>query len=159
MPWDSTSLWVAPLNPDGTAGQAEQIVGADGGVSVLQPLWSPSGQLLFASDSANGWWNLFRWEGPFTVSGGSAVHILDMEAEFAGPHWTFGQKTYDFLGDSTLLASYKQDGISHLVTVDIATGSTTRVDCPYSVLYSVSVPIPGKAVLSVASAQVTAGRR
>mmetsp|Transcript_13356 Transcript_13356/g.31618 ORF Transcript_13356/g.31618 Transcript_13356/m.31618 type:complete len:671 (-) Transcript_13356:139-2151(-) len=154
MPWDSTSLWVAPLLPDGSAGPAERLVGAAGGVSVLQPRWSPSGRLLFASDAADGWWNLFRWEGPFTAAGGSAVPVLRMEAEFAGPHWVFGQKTFDFLDDDTVLAAYKQDGLSRLARVDVATGALEAVPCPYSVLSSVSVPVPGKAVVLAASAKV-----
>ena len=76
MPWDSTTLLAAPVGADGLLGAAEVVAGD--GDSVLQPLWSPSGELHFVSDRS-GWWNLYRWRD------GAVEPVLTMEAEFARP--------------------------------------------------------------------------
>ena len=61
MPWDTTTLWLAPVTPTGEVGQATVVAGGKD-ESILQPEWSPDGVLHFVSDR-NGWWNLYRWTG------------------------------------------------------------------------------------------------
>ena len=56
MPWDGTELWTAELAGDGTL-SGERLVAGGPDESILQPQWSPAGELWFASDR-NGWWNL-----------------------------------------------------------------------------------------------------
>jgi dipeptidyl aminopeptidase/acylaminoacyl peptidase len=84
MPWDCTELWVVDL----VTGQKKLIAG---GVSesVLDPKWSPDGQLYYVSDR-NGWWNLYRAESP--------EPIVKIEAEFALPPWTLGLSLIGFSG-------------------------------------------------------------
>ena len=59
MPWDETELWVADVDPDGSAANAWLVAGVDG-ESIGEPQWSPDGTLYFVSDRT-GWWNLYRW--------------------------------------------------------------------------------------------------
>ncbi|HEX5630414.1 MAG TPA: prolyl oligopeptidase family serine peptidase [Acidimicrobiia bacterium] len=94
MPWDSSTLWVAPIDTDGVLGKPERVAGG-AGESVLQPEWSNAGVLHFASDRT-GWWNLYRW----TERGDEPVH--PMEAECAAPHWIFGSRRYALLDDGRI---------------------------------------------------------
>ena len=57
MPWDGTELWAAELAGDGSV-SGERLVAGGPDESILQPLWSPSGELWFASDRS-GWYNLY----------------------------------------------------------------------------------------------------
>ena len=52
-----TELWAAELAGDGTIA-GERLVAGGPEESILQPLWSPAGELWFASDRT-GWWNLY----------------------------------------------------------------------------------------------------
>jgi hypothetical protein len=89
MPWDATTLWLAEVGEGGALGPPRQVAGGPG-ESIVQPAWSPDGQLYFVSDRT-GWWNLYRGadSGP--------VPVCPMSAEFAGPAWTFGGRWYGFL--------------------------------------------------------------
>ena len=49
----------ADLAPDGTLANITHVAGLDGEESIFQPDWSPTGDLVFASDRS-GWWNLER---------------------------------------------------------------------------------------------------
>src|SRR6202521_768435 len=57
MPWDGSELWVGELDADGHVTSSRKIAGGEN-ESILQPEWSPSGQLYFVSDRS-GWWNLY----------------------------------------------------------------------------------------------------
>ena len=58
MPWDGCELWVGELDRDGHVTSSHRIAGSEN-ESVLQPEWSPRGELYFISDRS-GWWNLYR---------------------------------------------------------------------------------------------------
>ena len=60
--------------------------------SVMQPLWSPSGDLIFISDRS-GFWNLY------SEHSGSVQALLPMQAEFSSPAWVFGIRSYQILPD------------------------------------------------------------
>ena len=124
MPWDGTRLLVASIGPDGLA-EEPQLVAGGYGESVLQPAWSSDGELHFVSDR-NGWWNLYRWRE------GAVEPVLEMEAEFARPHWVFGAPTFDFLGDGRIACTYVDRGLWNLGIIDAGTGSLTRLDTPFS---------------------------
>ena len=130
MPWDGTTLLVANFNSDGGLGEAQAIAGSPSAgagwdESVLQPLWSPEGELYFASDR-NGWWNLYRWRN------GAVQPVLEMEAEFARPQWVFDPAAYGFLGGRRIACSYVQRGVWNIGIIDINAGVLTRADLPYS---------------------------
>jgi dipeptidyl aminopeptidase/acylaminoacyl peptidase len=82
MPWDGTYLYV-----DGkvVAGGPEE--------SVIDPQWSPDGDLHWCADST-GWWNLYR-------EGEQLTSFDDREIGF--PPWVFGTSRYAFLGDGRVV--------------------------------------------------------
>ncbi len=130
MPWDGTRLLVADIGPDGLTGEPRVVAGGPsassvGEESVLQPEWSPEGELHFVSDR-NGWWNLYR------LRNGSVEPVLDMEAEFARPSWVFGAPAYAFLDDGRIAASYVERGVWSIGIIDTGTGTLTRMDLPFS---------------------------
>ena len=124
MPWDGTRLLMANVAPDGSIDEPQTVTGSPD-ESVLQPSWSPDGELYFVSDR-NGWWNLFR------LRDGSVDPVLKMEAEFARPSWVFGAPSYGFLGDGRIAASYVDRGIWNIGIIDTGEGTMTRLDLPFS---------------------------
>ena len=124
MPWDGTTLLLASLVPDGRPGEARAIAGGPQ-ESVLQPVWSPEGELYFASDR-NGWWNLYRQRH------GTVQPVLEMNAEFARPPWGFDPASYGFLDDGRIVCSYVERGFWGIGTIDAETGVLTRLNTPYS---------------------------
>ncbi|MGH6921620.1 MAG: prolyl oligopeptidase family serine peptidase [Geminicoccaceae bacterium] len=138
MPWDGTTLWSAEIREDGGLAQARRVAGGDR-ESIVQPEWSPDGQLYFVSDR-NGWWNIYR------VSADGPNPVCPMSAEFAGPAWAFGSRWYAFLGPETILACFSQDGASHLARLDVGSGRLTRLDLPYSSFGGIAA-LGGRAVL------------
>jgi dipeptidyl aminopeptidase/acylaminoacyl peptidase len=129
MPWDGTELWDAVLGPDGLPVNPRLVAG-DETESVTQPKYSPEGKLHFISDRS-GWWNLFVDD----ENGGAA--IAPAEAEYAGPDWVFGQSTYGFLPDGTIVAVSLDAGVCHLNL--LASGTTREVDTPYTELGSLAM--------------------
>lgn len=130
MPWDGTRLLVADIGPDGLTGEPQVVAGGPSTSSaweesVLQPGWSPEGELHFVSDR-NGWWNLYR------LRDGSVEPVLEMEAEFARPSWVFGAPAYAFLGDGRIASSYVDRGLWNIGIVDAESGTMTRLDLPFS---------------------------
>ena len=130
MPWDGTRLLVADIGPDGLTGEPRLVAGgpsasSEWDESVLQPEWSPEGELHFVSDR-NGWWNLYR------MRDGSVDPVLEMEAEFARPSWVFGAPAYSFLDDGRIAASYVDRGVWNIGIIDTGTGTLIRLDLPFS---------------------------
>ena len=120
MPWDGTELWTADLAGDGTIA-GERLVAGGPQESILQPLWSPAGDLWFASDRT-GWWNLYA-VAPDGTSGDAAdgpadpCPLVTRDAEFAKVPWVFGLQHYVFLADGTLAVSSTEDGRDHLAVL------------------------------------------
>lgn len=128
MPWDGTSLWSADIAGDGSLANAQHIAGGER-ESIFQPAWSPSGELYFISDRT-GWWNLYRWHA------GQAEALAPMEAEFGTPQWQFRMATYSFVDAGHLVCTWQQHGISHLASLDLASGALTPIETPYTVISS-----------------------
>ena len=150
MPWDGTALLVADIDPDGGLGEPQTVAGGsstDSGrdESVLQPLWSPEGDLYFASDR-NGWWNLYRW------CDGEVSAVLEMEAEFARPQWQFDPAAYGFLGDGRIVCSYVERGVWNIGVIDVEEGSLTRLELPYSEMGRGELRVSGNRVVFSAGA-------
>lgn len=125
MPWNETELWVGEFLPDGSVGNIELVAGGPA-ESVLQPEWSPTGELYFVSDR-NGWWNLYRKNEQGTVE-----PILEMEAEFGMPQWIFGLSNFAFADADTIVCSYTERGFSKLGKIDVARGHFNSVASPYT---------------------------
>ncbi len=130
MPWDCTTLLLADFDSNGMLGEIRTIAGGPSTSSgreesVLQPLWSPDGELYFVSDR-NGWWNLYRWRN------GEVQPVLEMEAEFARPQWVFDPAAYGFLDEGRIACNYVERGVWHIGIIDVEGGSLTPLDLPYS---------------------------
>ena len=153
MPWDGTELWTAEVAGDGTIA-GERLVAGGPQESILQPLWSPAGDLWFASDRT-GWWNLYAVAigASGATSGGGADRppepcpLVMRDAEFVKVPWVFGLQHYVFLADGTLAVGYTEDGRDHLAIQGApAPGSETaheevalrELDSPYTVTYSLA---------------------
>lgn len=61
--------------------------------SVLQPTWTSGNKLVFISDRS-GWWNLYTESAP-----GDIKTLFPLDAEFAGPAWVFGLRSYVLLSN------------------------------------------------------------
>jgi dipeptidyl aminopeptidase/acylaminoacyl peptidase len=141
MPWDTTELWVAEVGSGAAIGEARRVAGGDD-ESVTQPRWAPSGVLHYASDR-NGWWNIYDEHG-------SALCPLD--AEFAGPDWTFGNASYAFGPDGTLVATWAAGGGEQLGVV--SEGRTSATAFPFSRFDSVHAV--DRAVFAIAASPTEA---
>jgi len=111
MPWDGCELFVADLDESGELTAITHLAGADGVESIWQPEWSPSGDLVFASDRS-GWWNLER------IRAGERSVLYESEAEFGYPAWTFGTRSFAFLDDGWILCAYDSGGLTHFGLLD-----------------------------------------
>jgi dipeptidyl aminopeptidase/acylaminoacyl peptidase len=123
MPWDSTYLWVAEIEEDGSLTQAKCIAGGQE-ESICEPKWSDEGELYFSSDR-NNWWNLYRYRD------GEVEILHEMAAEFAYPHWVFGLSTYDFLGDR-IICTYSADGCWYLGSIDLNYQEFHKIETNYT---------------------------
>ena len=110
MPWDGTRLHEGRLDENGRITDSRVLAGSNR-ESVVQPKWSPDGDLYFISDRT-GWWNIYCWKD------GKAVSVTGKEAEFTVPRWQFGISSYDFPSRSELVVSYTQEGRWYLGEVN-----------------------------------------
>lgn len=122
MPWQGTELWLAEIAEDGTLLDGRLVAGS-ATESVVQPEWSPDGVLHFVSDHS-GWWNLYKYDG------GVVRPLCPREAEFGGPHWTFGNSMYGFRANGDIVCTYIEQGVSRLARLD-AHGALHAIDNPY----------------------------
>jgi dipeptidyl aminopeptidase/acylaminoacyl peptidase len=144
MPWDGCELFVGELGPEATLVEVTHVAGADGEESIWQPDWTPSGDLVFASDRS-GWWNLER------VHDGERAVLHQAEAEFGYPAWAFGARSFDFLGDGRIACSYNRDGHTHFAVLDPETRDLEPLEVPHDAWWSgPSLAAEGSTVLYVA---------
>lgn len=121
MPWDGTELFEAKIAEDGGLSSKTLIAGgAD--EAVFQPEYAPDGVLHYVSDRS-GFWNIYR-------HGARAFHY-EYPAEFGLPHWIFGMRTYGFLRDGRIVATFAEKGDWSLGILDPNDGSLRRLDLPW----------------------------
>jgi dipeptidyl aminopeptidase/acylaminoacyl peptidase len=133
MPWDDTELWVADVSDSGELANQRKVAGGPG-ESIVQPLWSDAG-LTFISDRTD-WWNIYTETGP-----GEVRPVLKLDAEFAGPAWMFGSRSYQHLPDGAILAVYSapETAGSTLAVISPADGKVKELRTPYSSYGNVNV--------------------
>jgi dipeptidyl aminopeptidase/acylaminoacyl peptidase len=140
MPWQGTELWLAEIGDDGALVNGRLVAGGEH-ESVCQPEWSPDGVLYFVSDRS-GWFNIHRYQH-------GVVHPVCVKAaEFAGPHWTFGNSMYGFASSSEIVCTYIEDGVSRLARLDVASGQLTAIDNPYQEIRELRVQGSSVALLA-----------
>ena len=125
MPWDNTSLFIVTINSRGELGKAKLIAGADDNESVCQPLWSPDDTLYFISDK-NNWWNLYR------LNEKGIECVLELEAEFAVPQWSFRECNYDFIDNDSIMAVYRKQGLAYLAMINTNEKNLETFSLPYT---------------------------
>ena len=119
MPWDATALNVVRLDETGIP-TSEPVTVAGGceaeieEVSVMQPAWSPAGELYFVSDES-GWWNIFKVPKMLSAQPESNLHdwraaaanILRRDADFCGwsAGWLLGQQGYAFTNEGHIVTA------------------------------------------------------
>jgi dipeptidyl aminopeptidase/acylaminoacyl peptidase len=129
MPWDGSELWVSELDADGRVSSSRKIAG---GVSesILQPEWSPAGELYFVSDRSD-WWNLYR------ARGEGDEPLCPRAAEFGAPQWVFGMRFYAFAGPDEIVCLYSEPGGTKLARIALNAGTVQQVALIYSSLSNV----------------------
>ena len=128
MPWDGTMLWQGDFDVDNLTIDANVIAGGSD-ESIVQPEWSPAGELYFVSDRSD-WWNLY------CLSDQRVSALCPMEAEFGSPQWQFGATRYGFLDDTTILCTYSQSGLEYLAELDVQSGQLTALRRSHSNYHS-----------------------
>jgi len=129
MPWDGSELWVGELDRDGHVTASHSVAGGPS-ESVLQPEWSPRGELYFISDRS-GWWNLYR------AKGEGDEPLCPRPAEFGAPQWVFGMRFYAFTGPDEIVCLYSEPGGTRLGRIDVNTGAMRQVELLYTSLNNV----------------------
>jgi dipeptidyl aminopeptidase/acylaminoacyl peptidase len=143
MPWDGCELFVADLAANGSLGETEHVAGRDGREAIWQPEWSPSGDLVFASDRS-GWWNLER------VRNGERSVLYEAEAEFGYPAWVFGMRSFAFLADGRLVCAYDSRGRTSFAVLDPEIAELHDLGLPYDAVTAVYVSAEGGTALFTA---------
>lgn len=118
MPWDNTALHLATLDKEGTFAALQTLDQPKPG-SIVEPTWTPQGQLAFVADWSE-WWNLYLWQD------GTPEPLTPMEAEFCAPAWVFARQHYAFQKDGTAFVSFTRDGSWQTATLDPATGALSE---------------------------------
>jgi len=133
MPWDGTQLWVAPVEANGSLGEARCLAGG-AEEAIAAPTWSPDGWLYFVSDRSN-WWNLYR-ANDLTGKTDNGEPLFPLPAEFAEPHWVFGLQPYVFESPESILCTYNQNGRSYLARLDIPAKHLQPLELPFTSISS-----------------------
>jgi dipeptidyl aminopeptidase/acylaminoacyl peptidase len=143
MPWDTTELWVAGLNEDGSLKDERRVAGGED-ESIFQPEWSPEGQLYFVSDRT-GWWNLYRLTGDERIEA-----LTEMPVEFGMPQWVFGMSTYAFESAARIICTYNEKGNWRLASLDTRARRLETIETSYTEIFSLRAA-PGRAVFCAGS--------
>jgi dipeptidyl aminopeptidase/acylaminoacyl peptidase len=129
MPWDGCELWVGELDQNGHVTSSRKMAGGKS-EAILQPEWSPSGELYFISDRSD-WWNIYRaW-------GDGDEPVCPRAAEFGAPQWDLGMRFYAFAGPDEIVCLYSERGGTRLGRIDLKTATMAPVELIYSGLNSV----------------------
>jgi dipeptidyl aminopeptidase/acylaminoacyl peptidase len=101
LPWDGTTLWMAPLDAEGRPAEPVRVAGGER-VSVFQPEWLRDGRLGYVADP-DGWWNHYAWDA------GAVERFTHMDSEGGMPQWVFGQSTWGEVSGG-VLGAMSRDG-------------------------------------------------
>ncbi len=131
MPWDGSEVWVGELDQDGNVTSKRKVAGG-ANESVLEPEWSPGGELYFVSDRTD-WWNLYR------ARGEGEEPVNRRASEFGAPQWVFGMRFYDFHGPDEIVCIYSDSGGTRLGRIDLNSGHLEQIELFYTALSNIQV--------------------
>ncbi|MCH1923359.1 S9 family peptidase [Shewanella sp. C32] len=120
MPWDNTQLWVGKLDKKGALTDIQQPK-MPGKGAIMQPLYSPTGQLYFIADFDN-WWNLYRINAE-----GRVEQVTKLEGEIGGPAWGLGSHAYAFENEHSIVFNLHHEGQLDLMRIDVDSGVTEEL--------------------------------
>ena len=132
MPWDATELWIADLGSS-SVHNAKKLIGGQG-ISICSPMFTPDGDILFVMDEANkqttdpkNWWNWYR----YSINSGTIEPVTTVtNKEFGLPMWVLGNAEYGII-KKNLICLYTNEGIHHLVSIDLVTKKITELQLPF----------------------------
>jgi len=125
MPWDTTSVMVAPLS-DLSAAQRVS-TGVD--ESAVYPSWAPDGSLIYLSDN-QGFWNFYRFDGH------QSKPLHQAPFDFCSPMWVPEPPPYCIVSADdrqvVIGCSWLQDGVAKLgvLRCDLASGKSELTPIP-----------------------------
>ena len=131
MPWDGCELWVGELDGGGRVASSRKVAGGPA-ESIVQPEWSPSGELYFLSDRSD-WWNLYR------ARGEGDEPMCARAADCASPQWSFGMRFYSFSGEDQIAFLSTSEHGTRLGRLDLVSGEVDEVELLYSGLAGLQV--------------------
>ncbi|MBS3136730.1 S9 family peptidase [Candidatus Woesearchaeota archaeon] len=115
MPWDESTLMIADF--DGSRLSNIKKVDGGNGISICMPKFDRKGALYYIKDvrgakqdDPENWWNIYKYEK-------NVERITSGCSEFGDPHWVFGQSTYDFLPDNSIIARAAMLGYESLFRI------------------------------------------
>ncbi len=116
MPWDGTQLLRCRLEDD----RLDQLAVVAGGAqeSVMQPSWTANGDILYITDQG-GFWNIHQ------LSDSTSGPALTEAADYGGPPWQFGQRSYVCLTETLIAACRHSSNGQDLILIDRANGFVT----------------------------------
>lgn len=126
MPWDGTQLWLAQVDDSGALATLDCVAG-NVNESVMQPMWSPDGELYWLSDTT-GWWNLYRQ----SQDAAKPQPLYPSARDFAKPHWQFGTCTYGFIDADRLVCGHAEQGSWGLGVLNVKDGQLAPLTLPFS---------------------------
>jgi dipeptidyl aminopeptidase/acylaminoacyl peptidase len=147
MPWEWTELWSADVSAQGELTNSHKIYGSRH-ESLLQPQWSPDGELFVISDTGN-WWNLYR------VEAERIAPVFEIEAECAAPMWNLGLRSYHFFGTGEVAIFSQREGVVSLHHVKTRGGEARSRELPLSHFADTSALL-GDRIFAVAASPVRA---
>ncbi len=152
MPWDSTELVSAQV--DGITVSSKKIIAGGEGISVCHPKFDADGVLYFVMDEAGkeeadpkNWWNIYCYDN------NTVQPVTSDLAEYGAPHWVFGQSSYSFFADNTLVATKKNKGSDELIVIDPQSKKARVVDIGYDHFAYVQVTAVGDVICIGSSAE------
>ena len=146
MPWDGTELWEAELDTSGGFElRHERRVAGGPSESVIQPKYTPQGELVYISDRT-GWWNLYA----AALDGGTDRPLAPMQADLGAPDWVFGTSSYAVLADGTILAAWSQDGLSHVGTLAPRADAFDEIPSTWTAFAQLRTAGDGRSAVAVA---------
>src|SRR5262245_49686709 len=104
MPWDSATLFVAPVGADGRLGGALGVAGGNG-AAAFQPEWCTHRHHLNFVLDASGWGQLYVWDGAKVRR-----RFGQRGADLSRPQWVFGLRSYCLAPDGSIGAVALRQG-------------------------------------------------
>ena len=127
MSWDTSFLWTAGIDSDGTLFDLKKRAGGEGD-SILNPVWGSSGDLYFTGDKT-GFWNIYRLQGE------KETIVFEKKVDFAAPQWKLGGGSFaevSYEGNLALIACYTDHATDKLGLISLKTHTMETIDLPFT---------------------------